>query len=181
MGLRPVPPRKGPYEGKTVVFGMVERGGRARTLKVPDATGQTLQPILLKEIDLERSRLMTDGSPTYRRIKDYLPHEAIDHEVEYLRGDVHKNTDGYWSNLKRRSIWGVPPRQRRPTADVPREVRLPVQSLEGFGRRPVRLPDVSDDWGASLVLPDDSSDLEPVPLGALTRAPTASSKDSGSR
>ena len=61
QGLRPKPPRKGPYEGKTVVFGMVERGGQARTIKVPEATGKALRPIMLNAIDLERSRLVTVG------------------------------------------------------------------------------------------------------------------------
>ena len=107
QGLRPKPPRKGPYEGKAVVFGMVERGGKARTIKVPEATGRTLRPIMLNAIDLERSRLMTDGSPAYRRIKDYLPHDVIDHEIEYVRGDIHtQNIDSYWSNLKR-GVYGV--------------------------------------------------------------------------
>jgi len=107
MGLRPTPKRKSPYEGKTVVFGMVERGGRARTIKVSEATGRTLRPIMLDAIDLEHSRLMTDGSPAYRRIKNYLPHGVIDHEIEYVRGDVHtQNIDSYWSNLKR-GVYGV--------------------------------------------------------------------------
>ena len=107
QGLRPKPPRKGPYEGKTVVFGMVERGGQVRTIKVPEATGRALRPIMLTAIDLERSRLMTDGSPTYRRIKDYLPHDVIDHEIEHVRGDVHtQNIDSYWSNLKR-GVYGI--------------------------------------------------------------------------
>ena len=46
---------------------------------------------------------MTDGSPAYRRIKDYLPHDVIDHEIEYVRGDsIHtQNIDSYWSNLAR--------------------------------------------------------------------------------
>ena len=107
MGLRPKPPQKGPYEGKTVVFGMVERGSQAKTIKVTEATGRTLRPIMLKAINLERSRLVTDGSPAYRRIKDYLPHDVIDHEIEYVRGDIHtQNIDGYWSNLKR-GLYGV--------------------------------------------------------------------------
>lgn len=107
MGLRPIPRRKGPYEDKAIVFGMVERGGKAKTMKVPNASGQTLQPIMLKEIDIEQSRLMTDGSPSYRAMKKHLPHEAVDHEVEYVRGEVHtQNVDSYWSNLKR-GIYGV--------------------------------------------------------------------------
>ena len=45
---------------------------------------------------------MTDGNLDYRRIKEYLRHDAIDHEVEYVQGDIHTQTiDSYWSNLKR--------------------------------------------------------------------------------
>ena len=86
MGMRPQPSRDW-REGKPVVFGMVERGGKARTIKVSDSSRQTLRPIMLSGIDLKRSRLMTD--PAYRRIRDYLPHGVIDHELEYVQGDVH--------------------------------------------------------------------------------------------
>ena len=48
MGIRPTPRRKGPYEGKVVVFGMQQRDGDTRTVRVPDATKRTLQPIIRK-------------------------------------------------------------------------------------------------------------------------------------
>lgn len=106
IGLRPRP-KKDWREGKTVVFGMVERGGKARTIKVSEPTGRVLQPIMLKGIDLKVSRLVTDGHPAYRKIKAYLPHDVIDHEIEYVRDDVHtQNIDSYWSLLKR-GIYGV--------------------------------------------------------------------------
>lgn len=106
MGLRPKPTRDW-KDGKVVVFGMVERGGKARTIRVADATGQTLRPIMLRSIDLKQSRLVTDGNSAYRSIRQYLPHDAIDHEIEYVRGDVHtQNIDGYWSILKR-GVYGV--------------------------------------------------------------------------
>ncbi len=106
MGLRPKP-SKDSREGKVVVFGMVEREGRARTIKVQDASGGTLRPLMLKNIDVQKARLVTDGNPAYGRIKDYLPHDMIDHEVEYVRDDVHtQNVDGYWS-LLRRGVYGV--------------------------------------------------------------------------
>ena len=99
--------RKPPYQDKTTVFGMVERGGKARTMKVPDARGTTLQPIMKRMIDLGRSRLITDGHGAYRLIKDYLRHDVIDHELAYVRGDVHtQNIEGYWSILKR-GVYGV--------------------------------------------------------------------------
>lgn len=36
-----------------------------------------------------------------------MPHDVIDHEIEYVRGDIHTQTiDSYWSNLKR-GVYGV--------------------------------------------------------------------------
>ena len=101
MGLRPKTKRS-PLDGKTPVFGMIERQGRAITQVVPDAKGSTLRPIMLRAIDLHDAMLMSDGHPAYRRMKEFLPHEVIDHEVEYVRGDVHtQNIENYWSIFKR--------------------------------------------------------------------------------
>lgn len=106
MGLRPVVKRDW-REGKPIVFGMVERGGKARTMKVQEATRGTLQPLMLRGIDLKTSRLVTDGNPAYRRMKEHLPHDVIDHEIEYVQGEIHtQNIDGYWSILKR-GVYGV--------------------------------------------------------------------------
>jgi transposase-like protein len=105
MGLRPKKPdwRK----KKAIVFGMVEREGKTRSMTVPDARANTLRPILKKHLDLGKARLMTDGHPAYKRIKDYLPHEVIDHEIEYVRGDIHtQNVENYWSIFKR-GVYGV--------------------------------------------------------------------------
>ncbi len=63
---------------------------------MPNAQGRTLRPIMLKAIDLDRSRLITDGHPSCRQIKDYLLHDVIDHEIEYMRGDIHtQNIENY--------------------------------------------------------------------------------------
>lgn len=94
-------------EDKAIVFGMQEKCGVARTTVVEDIRGRTLHPIMLQAIDLEKSRLMTDGHPAYRQIKVYLPNEIIDHEIEYVRGDVHtQNIENYWSIFKR-GVYGV--------------------------------------------------------------------------
>ena len=53
------------------------------------------------------TRGLTDGSIVYRRIRDYLPHEVIDHDTEYVRGDIHtQGIENYWSLLKR-GVYGV--------------------------------------------------------------------------
>ena len=108
MGLREPAERKGPFEGKTPVFGVIERGsGRARTEVVPDTKTSTLRPIILENVDPENTVLMTDGLPSYRSMGQYLPHEVIDHEVEYTRGPVHtQNIENLWSIFKR-GLYGI--------------------------------------------------------------------------
>ena len=68
----------------------------------PRATNPVLKPIMESMINLNDSRLITDGYPAYRLIKDTLPHDVIDHEVEYVRGDVRtQGIENYWSISKR--------------------------------------------------------------------------------
>jgi transposase-like protein len=103
-GLRDAPP---PHKPKAVVFGMMERGGTARTRHVLDATRETLEPLLTSGIDLRESRLMTDGNPAYAAIEEHLPHGVIRHESEYVRGEIHtQGIENYWSILKR-GLYGV--------------------------------------------------------------------------
>ncbi len=102
MGLRPKRKRKPPYQDKPTVFGMLERDGRARTMHVSEVTRRSVEEIMLMNIDLVNSRLMTDGHPAYRLIRNHLPHEVIKHEEEYVRGDVRtQGIENYWSILKR--------------------------------------------------------------------------------
>ncbi len=101
MGLRPTI-KKDWREGKTTVFGILERGGSVRTMVVPKATAKELRPLLEGYIDTDNSKLMTDGHPAYRLIKHKMPHGIIDHEVTYTDGDIHtQGIENYWSLLKR--------------------------------------------------------------------------------
>ncbi|MCC6236835.1 MAG: IS1595 family transposase [Dehalococcoidia bacterium] len=89
-------------KNKTIVFGMVERDGNARTHVVPDNSGPTLKPLLHAAIDTKNARLMTDEWRAYNGIEKSLPHGVIRHKSEYARGDIHTNTiESYWAILKR--------------------------------------------------------------------------------
>lgn len=100
MGIRPK--RNSPFNDKAPVFGILERGGRVRTQRIYNVNANTVQSILSKNIDMKTSRLMTDGHRAYRLIRNYLPHDIINHEVEYVRGDIHtQGIENYWSILKR--------------------------------------------------------------------------------
>ena len=84
------------------VVTIVERGGRARSIKVDN----------LRKAEMDRalqnasrdSALMTDQSGIYKRVGwQFDSHEAVDHGAkEYARGEVHTNTvEGTFSIFKR--------------------------------------------------------------------------------
>lgn len=84
---------------------MIERGGRVRSMHVPDAGQGTLRPIMITNIDVKNSRLITDGAGPYKIIKTAMPHEIVDHSVEYVNYEkpwIHtQNIENYWSLVKR--------------------------------------------------------------------------------
>ncbi len=92
---------------KTIVMGMVERGGMMRAGPVPDDRQYTLEPIILENVKWG-STLTTDGHLSYSDLKRTYQHTAINHAAgEYARGEHHTNTiEGHWSQLKR-SIKGT--------------------------------------------------------------------------
>lgn len=100
MGLREK--HRHPRMDKAVVFGMIERKGKVRTIKVPEVTAKTLGAVLRSNLDLDKARLITDGNKAYRHIKHHVRHDIIDHEESYVVGDVHiQGIENYWSLLKR--------------------------------------------------------------------------------
>jgi transposase-like protein len=103
-------PKFQPVGGKQVVFGMMERGGRVRTMHIGkdrNPKAEVVKPLLRQHIDFENSHLMTDEASIYQRISEELPHDIIRHKSEYVRGEVHtQNIEGYWAILKR-GLFGV--------------------------------------------------------------------------
>jgi transposase-like protein/predicted RNA-binding Zn-ribbon protein involved in translation (DUF1610 family) len=94
--------------GKTVVLGMVERGGNLLTRVVPNSRLATLEPHILRHI-ARGSKISTDESLSYNDLKYRgYTHQTVNHsEKEYVRGDCHTNTlEGVWSHIKR-SIRGT--------------------------------------------------------------------------
>jgi hypothetical protein len=95
--------------GKEMVFSLVERGGKVRSMHLPSVSADNLRPVLKAQIDADKTRLMTDGEGQYRLVAPmFKSHETVNHGIgEYVRGDVSTNTiEGYFSILKR-GIIGV--------------------------------------------------------------------------
>ena len=95
-------------EGKTPVFGVVERKGHVKTQVVPNVRMVTLMPLIQAMVP-PNAVITTDESNSYNKVNSlgHL-HETVRHgKGEYARGDVHTNTiEGFWSQFKR-SVHGT--------------------------------------------------------------------------
>jgi transposase-like protein len=97
--------KHGPFEGKTTVFGMAERGSakgksRVKAMVVAGRKRTDLVPHIRANV-FPGSTIYTDALLSYRGMSDY-GHRFIDHFVTYCEGRVHTNTiENFWSCLKR--------------------------------------------------------------------------------
>jgi transposase-like protein len=91
------------YSGKIPVVTLVERGGKARSVKVENVTAREVRKVVLDNADTDTA-LMTDQARMYRRIgMRFASHESVDHSAdEWVRGIAHTNTvEGFFSIFKR--------------------------------------------------------------------------------
>jgi transposase-like protein len=87
--------------GKTIVMGMLERGGKVRAGVIKDRKAPTMRPALHKNVEAG-SHIITDEHSTYPFIAGPYFHEVINHIDGYVREHVHTNgIENFWSCLKR--------------------------------------------------------------------------------
>ncbi len=87
---------------KTVVFGMVERGGKIMTKVVPDVKRSTLVPIIKENVE-QGTTLSTDEMTSYWYLyKQGFKHGMVNHgQEEWAKGIHHTNTiESFWARLK---------------------------------------------------------------------------------
>lgn len=96
--------RKGKkLDNKTVVFGMVQRGGPVKGVVVENAQSPSLIPQVQKHV-APGTLVNSDGWRAYKALpKLGYKHESLNHKIEeYVRGIHHTNSiEGFWSHLKR--------------------------------------------------------------------------------
>jgi transposase-like protein len=86
---------------KTVVFGMLERGGEVRAQIVSDRRRPALHSAIREHVQ-PGACLHTDEHPGYNGLLDEYGHEVINHLQRYVDGKVHTNgIENFWSLLKR--------------------------------------------------------------------------------
>ena len=94
---------KSGLSGKRAVLGLVERGGKVRTVHINEVSAANVSDIVRRNLSRE-SRLMTDESRLYIKVgEEFTQHQSVCHSAEeYVRDDVHTNTiEGYFSVFKR--------------------------------------------------------------------------------
>src|SRR5665213_382265 len=91
------------WHDKIPVVTLVERGGKARSIKAENVTARELPRIVFAHADT-KSELMTDQANAYRAIGwRFASHESVNHSIEeWARGKAHTNTvEGFFSIFKR--------------------------------------------------------------------------------
>ena len=86
---------------KTIVMGMVERGGKVRAMVVSERNKTELQKGIRGHIEAG-SAIFSDELKSYDGLSSDYKHAIINHAVEYVNGNVHTNgMENFWSLLKR--------------------------------------------------------------------------------
>ena len=100
--------RPGPKSKKTIVMGMVERGGDLMTHVVPNTRAATLVPLIEEYVE-KGSVVSTDELNSYNHLRRRgYDHQAVAHsDKQWVKGIHHTNSvEGFWSQIKR-SIRGT--------------------------------------------------------------------------
>lgn len=77
---------------KTVVVGMVQRGGKVRTMVSPDRKKQTLHAAVEDNVQAGAA-LYSDDLRSYDGLAGRYAHQVVDHAVEYVNGRVQSLAD----------------------------------------------------------------------------------------
>jgi transposase-like protein len=86
---------------KTVVMGMLERGGEVRLTVIPNRRKKAIQEQVRNDI-AAGSALYSDALQSYDGLSQDYAHQVIDHAESYVDGQVHTNgLENFWSLLKR--------------------------------------------------------------------------------
>ena len=91
---------RGPKD-KTIVLGILERGGIVRTKVVGNRRKRTLQREV-KETVAAGAALYSDDLASYEGLQRDYAHRTVNHAIQYVDGRVHTNTmESFWALLKR--------------------------------------------------------------------------------
>ena len=86
---------------KTAAMGIMERGGKLRTVVVANRRRSALQAEVRKHVEAGAA-LYTDALLSYEELATDYAHKVVNHAAQYVDGRVHTNSlENFWSLLKR--------------------------------------------------------------------------------
>jgi transposase-like protein len=96
------PRRKRARYEKPGVVGLIERGGKVRTMRIKSPSKAVLVGKIMDHTAPDAT-IYTDEAQAYKSVGKIRTHGSVNHiKEEWVRGDVHTNTiENHWSLLKR--------------------------------------------------------------------------------
>ena len=93
---------------KSIVIAAIERQGDMKAEVVRNTQAETIGAFLVKHVDPQGTRLMTDESNRYKLVAKAYDRFMVNHgEKEYVRDDIYvNNVESFWAHVKR-SIKGT--------------------------------------------------------------------------
>jgi transposase-like protein len=86
---------------KTVVAGVMERGGEMRATVISNTKRATLQAGIRENVEMG-AIIYSDALSSYSGLAHDYVHEVVDHAEKYVEGKVHVNgVENFWALLKR--------------------------------------------------------------------------------
>jgi transposase-like protein len=87
--------------GKAVVVGLLERGGKVKTAVIPNRKHNLPEKIVREHVEVG-SEVHTDEFGGYYNLKDGYVHKVVNHLEGYVKENVHTNgIENFWALLKR--------------------------------------------------------------------------------
>ena len=88
--------------GKTVVMGILERGGQVRTAVLGHKRDKKQMHQIIEDNVMPGTWIMTDEFTNYFGLADKYTHLVVNHLERYVQGNVHtQGIENFWSLLKR--------------------------------------------------------------------------------
>ncbi len=84
------------------MIGVVERGGKVKAKVAKNLKAKTLSSFIRDKVEIKNATVITDEFSGYCKLKYFVNHETINHQVAYVCGNIHTNSiESFWAILKR--------------------------------------------------------------------------------
>jgi transposase-like protein len=94
-------PNRNVANDKTVVMGILERGGEVRAKVVPNARRTNLLPEIMANVEVG-SNIYSDKLRSYDVLNENFNHSSVDHKLTFVDGMAHTNgLENFWCLFKR--------------------------------------------------------------------------------